>query len=424
MGFLDSLMNGLQSNPVRQQREANVAATKQEVDQRSHEFDMALWDKMNEMGALPVVGGAVHAPRDDTSAPVDLPDVVTTRPVDKTRLFTHKTADGQTVQFELPDQPTQQRRALYQHMQNVMGGPQQQVRAAENANVSAANEAGQLGHGRGVNEAAQENRQAIGLDVPSELDQVLPGISKGPNGQPRKILPSEADDLFRGVGEYANYKSEAEARKNPQKKVAKTELSRDDQGNQVQINTYSDGSIEELPVKAKGVTAKTSAAGGITPFQQHTIGREDEADVHNRAMVWQNKIDDFEKEQAKLSQENIAHGQEMTEIGTQLANGELKDTSQGKFKTQAIRRKGLLQSLIDGNNERFKTVESQKKSAQKIKDSIRGANGMEASPTQAAAQPAPKSATRAQIAAAAKKLGVTPEAAAAKYQSLGVKIID
>ncbi len=424
MGFLDQLMNGLNSSPIRQQREANVAATKQEVDQRAHTFDMNLWDKMNEMGALPVVGGAVHAPMYDTSAPADMPDVVTTRPADKTRLFTHKTADGQTVQFELPDQATQQRRALYQHMQDAMGPVQSQIRGAENqqAGDKAASTYG--GAERGRLEAESADTQANGFNVPSTLNDVLPGISTGPNGQPRKVKASDLDNLIRSTGDYANLTTEAEARKHPQKKVAKTELSRDDQGNQVQINTYSDGSIEELPVKAKGVTAKTSAAGGITPFQAHTIGREDEADVHNRAMVWQNKMDKYEVDQAKLVDENVTHGREMTEIGTQLENGELKDTSNNKAKTQAIRRKKLLQSMIDGNNAQWKTLESQKNNAQKIKDSIRSANGMEASPTQAAAQPAPKSATRAQIAAAAKKLGVTPEAAAAKYQSLGVKIID
>ncbi len=420
MGFLDSLMNGLPSNPVRQQREANVAATRQEVDQRAHTFDMNLWDKMNEMGALPVVGGAVHAPMYDTSAPADMPDVVTTRPADKTRLFTHKTADGQTVQFELPDQATQQRRALYQHMQDVMGGPQQQIRGAENqqAGDKAASTYG--GAERGRLEAESADTQTNGFNVPLTLNDVLPGISTGPNGQPRKVKAGDLDNLIKSTGDYANLTAEAENRKNPQKKVAKTELSRDDQGNQVQINTYSDGSIEELPVKAKGVTAKTSATGGITPFQAHTIGREDEADVHNRAMVWQNKMDKYEEEQSVLTKENIAHGQEMTELGTQLANKELNS----KDKAKAIRQKNLLQSQIDGNKARFDILESQKKGAQKIKDSIRGANGIEQSPTQAAAQPAPKSATRAQIAAAAAKLGVTPEAAAAKYQSLGVKIID
>ncbi len=419
-GLKDAFLSGLDTTTG---QSANAERKQQTLDmqhqdqQRQQEFDMKLFDHMNEMGALPVVGGMVKAPMYDTSAPADMPDLVIARPADKTRLFTHKGADGQTVQFEMPDQATQARRQLYQHMQDAMGYPQTQIREAQNQNEAAATEAKTAGQYRGKNTADQEQRQAIGLDVPSALDEVLPGISTGPNGQARKVLPSELDDLTRSAGQFANYTSEAKHR-GEVKAVGQPREVTDDNGNVTVVTDMSDGTVKETPLKAKGKTSK--GTGGMTPFQQHSVAREDEADVHNRAMVWQNKMDAYEKEQADLSKENIAHGQEMTELGDQLANGELDK----KSKAIAIRRKNLLQSLIDGNNEKFKTVESQKKAAQKIKDSIRGANGLDQSPTQAAATPAPKTATRAQIAAAAKKLGVDPAAAEQKYKDLGVSIID
>ncbi len=417
MGFFDALMNGLPSNPVRRQREATATGTEQQNRQSAEKFDMDLFNHMEQIGALPVVGGMVKSPMYDTSAPADMPDQVITRQADKKRVLTHKAADGQTVQFEVPDEQTQQRRGLYKHMQDVMGPVQTQVRDAENQNEGAAQAAKYRGIETGKNDADQVNREAIGLDVPSELEKVLPGISTGSNGKRRKVLPSELDDLTRSAGQFANYTSEAEARKNPQKKVAKTELSRDDAGKQTQIVTYTDGTMEEQPVNARGVTAK-GAGAGLTTMQQHTVAREDENDIHNRAMVWQNKIDKFEGDQSELAKENVAHGQEMTEIGTQLANDELK----GKDRAQAIRRKNLLQSLIDGNNEKFKTIEGQKKSALKIKDSIRAANGNPVAQEQAKANAPPKTATIGQVNKYAKQYGLDLAAAQKAFEDQGITI--
>ncbi len=412
--FIDSMSPGGVRGQQHERFDENQK--KQQQDQRNQDFDMKLFDHMNEMGALPVVGGAVKAPMYDTSAPADMPDLVTTRPADKSRVFTHKAADGQTVQWELPDQATQQRRGLYEHMQQTMGPVQSQIRGAENEQAGEKAAATYGGAARGKNVADQENRRANGLMLPPNVQKAL---GSSPDA---RFMPGEMDDMVRAAGSFDTNEANAEERRNPHKKVSRTELSRDDQGNQVQINTYTDGSIEELPVKAKGVTAKGGANGGLTPFQQHTVGREDEADVHNRAMVWQNKMDKYEEEQSTLSKENIAHGQEMTELGTQLENGELPK----KERAIAIRRKNLLGSLISGNNEKFKTLESQKKTAQKIKDSIRGANGMQpdqaATTTAAPANAAPKTATLGQVNKYAKQYNLDLATAQKAFEDQGITI--
>lgn len=418
-GFMDQLMNGLDSSPERRRREADANMAETQVDQKKHDFDMRLWDHMNEIGALPSVGGMVKAPMYDTSAPPEMQDAVVTRPADKTRLFTHKTADGQTVQFEMPDEPTQQRRALYQHMQSVMGPAQQQIRGAADENAAATQEATQLGSARGKNKGDVEKRASEGIAIPKQLEDVLPGIATGADGQPVKVLPSELDDITRAAGQFANYQSEAATRKNPAKKVIKSELSRDDQGNQTIINSYGDGTTEEVPVKAKGVTAKGGANGQPTPYQQYTMGRNTQNDTHARAMVWQNKLDTLQSEEDKLSEQNVSAGREMTEIGTQLQNGELTGTT---AKNQAKRRLSTLQAQIDGNNQRVKAIGSQKKNALTIKNSIMSASGGAVAQEQAKANAAPKTANLGQVNAYAKKYGLTLEAAQKAFEDDGVTV--
>lgn len=425
MGWMDTLMNGLPSNPIRQQREATVASTKQQTadaeqlaQQREQKFHMDALDKYLGMGANIVgPGGVVHEKMNDTSAPVDMPDGYRIRPADPKRTVTiGKGADQ--VQLELPTPEAQNQRALYQHMQETMGGPSSpytQAREAGNQAESDAQAAKYGGQKRGQLDAEAADTAANGFDLPAGLEEALPGITKGPNGQPRRVKSGELDDITRATGQYANYQSEAKNRNTPKPIGAGHEVT-DDDGNTTMVTQMSDGSVKEVKLNAKGKTAK--APGGTTEYQQFQMDRSTANDAHGRAMVWQNKLDKLEEEGSTLAKENVAHGQEMTELGTQLENGELT----GKDKAQAIRRKNLLQSMIDGNNEKFKAVASQKRSALKIKDSIMAANGGAVGQEQARANAAPKTATMAQIKTYAAKYGLDVAAAQKAFEADGITI--
>lgn len=414
--LVDAMSPGGVRGQQHQRFEENIQG--QDALQREQRFHMEALDKYLNMGANVVgPGGVVHEKMNDTSAPVDMPDSYRLRPADPKRLITiGKGADA--VQLELPTPEAQNQRALYQHMQETMGGPTNpytQVREAGNQAESDAQAAKYGGQKRGQLDAEAADTAANGFDLPAGLEEALPGITKGPNGQPRRVKSGELDDITRATGQYANYQSEAKSRNTPKPIGAGREVT-DDDGNTTMVTQMSDGSVKEVKLNAKGKTAK--ATGGTTEYQQFQMDRSTANDAHGRAMVWQNKLDKLEEEGSTLAKENVAHGQEMTELGTQLENGELT----GKDKAQAIRRKNLLQSMIDGNNEKFKAVASQKRSALKIKDSIMAANGGAVGQEQARANAAPKTATMAQIKTYAAKYGLDVAAAQKAFEADGITI--
>ncbi len=441
MGLFDGLSDLLINGPKSEGRAAGQQQQqiqKQQADERAQKFDMDLFDHMNDQGALPVVGGMVKEPMFNAGNPAlgmspqgDLPAGVASVPegvgptagtvmrkADPQRTFTHKAADGSTVQWEVPTPDAMRNKALYQHISDLMSPAQKQARQMQNDETANATQATSLGQARGKNTADVEKRNAEGIALPSSLEEVLPGITKDANGNPVKVLPTELYDITRAVGQFANYQSEAEARGKKVDRPVKTTLSRDDQGNQTLINEMPDGTVKEIPIKAKGVT-KTDASTEPTAYQKFEMGRSTQNDAHARAMVWQNKTDTLQAEEDKLSQQNVAAGEEMRELGTQLQNGELTGTT---AKNQAKRRLSTLQAQIDGNNQRVSTIHGQKKNAQTIKNSIMAASGNPAAAEEQKANAAPKTATLGQVNAYAKKYGLDLAAAQKAFEDDGITV--
>lgn len=433
--FLNGFAPG--GNQGVQARQTQIDDEKQRMRQSAEDHDMKLADMMDAMGAQPVQSGMVHRqvftpPSGDFS---DIPGVASGPRIpgtsgyvldkaDPSRVVTHKTADGQTVQWERPSVEQQMLRAAHQRLANLQNPENKEAVMQDQRQTAAGVQANSRAHATGFNQAAQDEREGpAGVDVPGSLDQYLPGISKGPDGKPRRVLPgAELDNTIKATGSYADLTSKAETRGQPKpKEVQSVHITKDDKGNQTQVTVFKDGTSQEKPLSAKGETKATP--GGITGYQQYEMKRNEQKDAEARVLPWQKRIEDAQAEEDKIGAENVGHGREMVEIGTQLQNGELTGKA---AKTQAKRRMDTLQALIDKNNQRVETLHSTKKNAQTIKDSIFGANGgapAAAAPAQQQRPGAAKVVSMAQLAAYAKKNNIDIAAAqsAAKAEGYSVR---
>ena len=206
------------------------------LDQADEEFA----NHMMQTGARPVINGAVKrdlTSDDGTTVPNALVDKA-----DPGRVITHKLRNGQKVQYEIAT-PEEQigRQALLLHQQftdpNAVSTREgQRGEAAATAGANA--EATAAGTAR-AGAAARESRLATeGVDVPSSLDSIFPGISQIPGtpatpasseqitpgisletnaqpgtpAKPRKLLPAELGSLTTAAEGAANVKSQVDQR--------------------------------------------------------------------------------------------------------------------------------------------------------------------------------------------------------------------
>lgn len=435
-GLKDAFLNGLDTttgqseNKLRKQQTSDMARAE---ERKQQQFNIDSLDKYLGMGANIVgPGGVVHEKMNDTSAPADMPDAYRIRPADPKLVRTIGQGPS-AVQIELPTPEAQDRAAIYKHMQDTMGVPQQQIRSAANQNVSDTQQATTLGQGRGKNRADVEKRDSEGIAVPSALDEVLPGISKGANGGPNKVLPSELDDLTRSAGQFANYQSEAAARKNPTPKATGPgHLSVDGEGNQTLITEMNDGSVKETPIKAKGTPGGAKAPNA---YQQFQMGRDNANDARSRVKEWQDKLDKAQSDSEKQWADTQALDQQVAETQSQLAE-----------KTTGILGSGIGASNVMNAAERYKVkgkladlqkqataarakavaIDQQKKGYDVIRRSVMGANGIQdggQAPATGAASAAPKKATLGQVNAYAKKYGLDLAAAQKAFEADGVTVV-
>jgi hypothetical protein len=418
MGILSTLVDAFSQGGVRgqQHQKFEEGLQKQKAEQDAESFNVqALHDAMDN-GDLPVgPGNQVRRTGYNAGNPaLGAPPTNGTYldQADPARTYTHKAPSGQVFTFEKASPQDKAAKAMFDYIHGQQDPAQIQARKVSDENLANTKTAESRGIATGKNQAADaEAAGPGGVDVPSTLDDVLPGISM--NGdKKRRVMPGELDNIIRATGSYADLTAKADPKKS---KVVRSELSRDDQGNQVQINTNDDGTVTETPVKAKGVTAKKTA-DGVTPYQDFQMRRAGQTDIENRVKPWQKRIEDAQTEEDKISAENIGHGREMTEVGTQLQNGALKTKS---ARASAQRRLSTLQAAIDQNNQRVTTLHSVKKNAQKIKDDLSG-GGAQQQP-QASAAP-PKVASMAQVQKYAKQNNMDVVAAQKAFEAEGIKV--
>jgi hypothetical protein len=140
--------------------------------QRQSSADQALMEHMNTIGALPVVAGTV---KETMPGQGFNPDMIVARPADKSRTVTHKSAEGDKVQWELPTPETQQAKQL------KLAAP---VIAAGQANTQATAQATALGtaQGRTAGETQDLAANGVALDEPTAARLGVPASTQNPDG--------------------------------------------------------------------------------------------------------------------------------------------------------------------------------------------------------------------------------------------------
>lgn len=338
---------------------------------------------------------------------------------DPARMVTHKTATGHTLQFERAS-PADQLMAQFK-----ANAPVRQAAFQEEGSQASQTAARQGEDKRGE---YLKNLEAEGLPISDTLADLM-GQKRG-----QKVLPGNLDDFMR-AGAQVERANTAAAK--PTKKVAHSEVVKDDSGKSVQVTTFEDGTVDEHPLKAVGTSAKPPAGQELTPYQKFEMDRANKTDANNRVKTWQDKIDKIQGDQDKIVGENTAAGQRVTEIQQQLdaKNGGLFGTGldagpaiKGKDRIKLQTEQGALRAKIQGNAAKHTELESRKQGHARIKAAIMGTNGLTdegGTPATAAAPQAgnaPKTASQAQVAAYAQKFGMTPEAAAAAFKQDGIEV--
>lgn len=428
-GILDAFQGG--PNAAEAQR-TRIAQEKEALRQSQFEHDNAIAEMVSGGTLNPVFNGMVK--RTTSSGPsafqadAPIPGVPSAGGVpsqehsyydkaDPSRVITHKTATGHTLQFEHVS-PAEQLMSQFKAQ-----APLRQAMGQE-ADVTAARQ------GAEKRANAQADLEANGVPVGDEIADLV-GLRHG-----QKLLPQQYDDLVRAAGSLLNYKSEAAKRAQPPpKKVAHSEVIKDDSGKSVQVTIFEDGTVEEKPLTAKGtVTAPKAEPGAATEFQKWRMNQGDKgqtaSQAYQRATAWQTKIDKMQADKDKLAAENTALGEEMKTLGEQITptpstmmgvhvpgTGQTFPQKSAKERIKARARMNQIQEKITRNNELFKGIHSRQQSALTIKNAVMEANGIE--------QPSPnaaKTATQADVERYAQQFHMTPEAAAAAFKQDGIEV--
>jgi hypothetical protein len=162
------------------------------------------------------------------------------RKADATRAVKYKTADGRMIEGELLSPKEQADRAREFAVQ----------RAREEAQARA--------------DVNQGTFDRTSIPLPTDLATML-GAEPG-----TRIKPEQLDELARAAASVNEFKLRVEQAGKPKEKtVRSSNLSKDDSGRQVQVVTYSDGTIEERPLKSRGTTKQAGGGrdGGPTAGQ-------------------------------------------------------------------------------------------------------------------------------------------------------------
>jgi hypothetical protein len=197
-GFFQNLKNNLMQ-PITgtpmwsAQQRAQVEKQQQDREdqmeyQRQSAADIALAEHMNtDVRALPVVANTVKEtmPTATSDNPYS-PDVTVARPADPSRVVKHKTAEGDTVQWELPTPEAQVRRQIQL---------QAPALAAQNAQIGATAQSQARGTATGRTAGEIADREARGVPITPELAKLYNVPATTPNADgttsPYKMLPEE-----------------------------------------------------------------------------------------------------------------------------------------------------------------------------------------------------------------------------------------
>jgi hypothetical protein len=413
-------------------------------------------DKYLAMGATPVGPGDVvhrkmYTPPTSYGDYGDIPGVASGSQIPETGgYFLDKADPARTVsigtgpdamKLELPTIEQQHLRAASQRLDNLRNPQNQEAVQVDQRQTAAGTAAKSRSEATGRLDAAEQERQGpAGVPVPAALDEYLPGISQN-NGQPRRALPGpELDKLINSAGKYADLTSKATNRGQP--KVVKSELSRDDQGNQVQINSNDDGTVTEVPVTAKGVTAKPGANGQPTPYQQFQMNRATNNDAAQRVKGWQDKLDKLQGQSESLWAEKQAADDDLAAMNQQLTErtsgilGTGIDSSPKLKGSERFQLQGKINELKKKSSAaaaKAAGIDAQKRQVDIVRRSIMKANGMDGdtgggsgapavAPAEAPLSSAPKSATRAQVQAYSQRYAMSEQEAMDAFKKDGIAV--
>lgn len=285
------------------QRYEAFQSDKKDAERRRQAQDLEFADFVNAKGAVPVMNGIVH--RDGFLEKAD-----------PSRIVKHKTAEGDTVSWQLPT-PEEQRKfqakALMDQFESqapMRAGIQQEEAAGAGAKETAIQGA--------RNTARQQQLEQTGVPIPAALEQVLPGITGAqplgtaapirptpeadtggrsldrlpvgparPSPVPgqtgaRRVLPSELDNIIQSAGSFANYQSEIAKRNQPKAlaPIGAPHITEDRNGKQTAIVMLNDGTIKEQPLAATGKGEKVPE---LTPYQKWQMARTNKQDAEKNA---------------------------------------------------------------------------------------------------------------------------------------------
>lgn len=311
------------------------------------------------------------------------------RPVDKTRVVSHKTRQGETLRFELPTIDEQMRTAN----KRLLDQYHQQAGLRDEQAQDAANQAGQQEGARlAARNADRQTRLADeGIDIPDALDQVLPGMSKNANGTRRRVLPENLDNLITSTGSFSNMLHRNDPKPRSIKSVEKIEGK---DGKTTLAITYDDGQVEEKPLAATGKGASAASEGGLTPYQQFEIS--DKLATRKQAAIktQQDALDKLQTEETGLLGKNEELMRRRSENKAKLGfvEGDVPDPSSkdGKMRRGWIKdnegdpdltksQRGAIseqiakdEAEIAKNNARIQAIQPQKKTVDAVRRGLMG----------------------------------------------------
>lgn len=448
-----SAVEGLPGTQLRQrhdQNQQNKEIQAQEADRQQREADLALHEHMMQYGR-PSVGGTVMDEQPESSVdPVEmdipgggkatitlpkLPAVQYARPVDKSRMVTP--FKDRSVGYELytPEELAQRQARLKEP------GLQQNVEQARSTAEATA-----VGHGAGTTAAREADLQNRGVTLSDDQAKSY-GLQPG-----MKITPEEMVSLSRGI---------VPATIRNQGAFDRTKYAADVRARAAEIKQQGDAEFKKRQLEYQDKWKNLAEAGrnsrnatnqaGLNSRVNSKIGVDQK--LHSSLLK-----DAYQEEQKQLEAQALLEETEQpgyfgTSIGAGKApavqDGEqFNDPWTGKKLVMSPAQRQRIKFALDRSMNRHESLTSQASQiAQRygLEPADQGAQDTPgpdeqpnnpqppataapatpraATPPAAAPKPAaPKVMSKAQVAAAAKKLGVTPAVAEAKYAALGIKV--
>lgn len=193
-----------------------------------------------------------------------------------------------------------------------------------------------------------------------ELEQVgvpvdrlgIPGLPPG-----LRVLPQHVAELSRLA---------------PQGRTIKNvSTSVDDSGRQTQILTYSDGTVVERALKARGKT-KAAGEGGLTPYQQQRLAKEDRKFTAEQQKATRDRAAQLQKEHDALDLEERNLYLKAKYLTDLKKLGFTEDKSGKQFALKKKEDHLAAAAEIDRLNLEAKNLEQQKTAKLRQKDALRG----------------------------------------------------